>query len=128
MKPGSQNFAHVEGRLLYAPRVNPTAGGSGVTNMTIEVPTGFKDHTVRIGVVCWHRETKPPEGLVEGDYIVAEGRIAVRSYEKSSEGVKAQVYVTEIVAESIDAPKHKRAGTLAKAIPKARPLGDDGGF
>lgn len=119
MKPNTPNFAHVEGRVTSI-RVNPHAGGEGVTNMTLEVAAGYKDYTLKLDVVAWHSDTKVPEGIQMGDYVVAEGRIAVRSFESKKEPGR-KVYVTEIVAESVEAPRHKRASTQQRPIPKAQP-------
>jgi single-stranded DNA-binding protein len=119
MKPNTPNFAHVEGRVVSVRR-NPNAGGEGVTNLTLEVPAGYKDYTLKIDVVGWHSDTKVPDGIAEGDYVVAEGRISLRSYESKKEPGR-KIFVTEIVAESIEAPRHKKASTQQKPIPRAQP-------
>ena len=123
MKPGVKNFAHVEGVLAFEPRVNPTAGGSGVTNLLIEVGTGWKDATCRIGVVALHRDVAVPSGLKAGSYVIAEGRIVARSYDDKKTGAK--VHVTEVVAESVEAPPHKQ--TQAKPTQRTQSREEDAG-
>jgi single-strand DNA-binding protein len=97
------------GRLTRDPELKYTPNGKAVANFTLAVNRQFnREETDFINITVWG---KPAENtanfLKKGSLAGVDGRIQTRNYE-GQDGKK--VYVTEVVAESVQFLEPKQGG------------------
>ena len=115
------------GRLVRDPELRYTPSGVAVTNFTIAVNRPFTNQEGEreadfIQVIAWRKlGENVAEYLKKGRLAGVDGRLQTRSYE-NNEG--RRVYVTEVVAESVQFLEPKGARTSEQA-PKEPPIKDD---
>jgi single-strand DNA-binding protein len=105
------------GRLTKDPDLRYTPNGVPVATFTLAVNRPFnKEETDFINCVVWKKAAENVANfLKKGSLAGVDGRIQTRNYE-GQDGKK--VYVTEVVAESVQFLEPKKEGTAPKEINK----------
>jgi len=98
------------GRLTKEPELRKTANANSVVSFTLAVNRrlggGQEPQADFIGCVAWNRTADlMNQYLHKGSMIAVEGRIQTRNYEREGQ----RVYVTEVVAESVQFLEPKSA-------------------
>lgn len=103
------NRALLVGRLTRDPELRRTGSGKAVTSFNLAVERNFKSDDQEadfINCVCWGKIAENTERYCsKGSMVSVDGRIQTRNYE-NNQGQK--VYVTEVVAESVQFINTKR--------------------
>lgn len=100
------------GRLTKDPELRYTPNGVAVTNFTLAVNRNFTNQQGEreadfINIVVWNKRAENvAEYLKKGSLAGIDGRIQTRSYENNQ---GRRVYVTEVVAESVQFLEPKNA-------------------
>lgn len=114
------------GRLTKDPELKYTANGTAVAGFTLAVNRPFKNQKGEneadfIRVIVWR---KPAENaanyLKKGSLAGVEGRIQTRSYENQGQ----RVFVTEVVADSVQFLEPKSSKTSQLQNQNQRPQND----
>lgn len=107
------NRAVIVGRLTRDPDLRYTPSGLAVSNFTVAANRPFKNQQGEqeadfIGCVAWRKQAENLANYMKkGQMIGVDGRIQTRNY-KAEDG--KTVYVTEVLAESIQFLEPKRNG------------------
>ncbi|MCI1859579.1 MAG: single-stranded DNA-binding protein [Sporolactobacillus sp.] len=110
------------GRLTKSPELRYTPNGVAVTSFTIAVDRPFTNQqgerqTDFIPIVVWRRQAENVANfLTKGSLAGVDGRIQTRNYE-NNEG--RRVYVTEVVADSVQFLEPKSARNSGGAVQSA---------
>lgn len=118
------NKAILIGRLTRDPELRNTNSGRAVCQISIAINRPFSNQngereTDFINVVIWDKQAENvSKYLSKGRLVAVEGRIQTRNYE-NNEGKK--VYVTEVVASSVQFLESKNATTTPSANETAAP-------
>lgn len=117
------NSVVLVGRLTDDIELKQTQSGKSVTNFTLAVSRQYdKDKADFISCVAWGKTAEFMQNyLSKGLRIAVEGRIETRNYE-AQDGRK--VYVTEVIADSVQALEWKKEETVVQEKPKENPLFD----
>ena len=113
------------GRLTKDPVLRKTANGSSVTSFTLAVNRKYKQEGQPdadfINTVAWNKTADiVAQYTHKGSLVGVEGRIQTRSYDDQS---GKRVYVTEVVAESVQFLESKSAAASNAYIPEANNQG-----
>ena len=104
------------GRLTRDPELRRTSNGKAVTSFNLAVERNFKSDDQEadfINCVCWGRIAENTERYCsKGSLVSVDGRIQTRNYE-NNQGQK--VYVTEVIADSVQFINTKRDSNTATA-------------
>ncbi len=105
------------GRLTKDPVLRKTGSGTSVTSFTVacdrRVKTEGQPTADYINCVCWNRVAdNTAQYTHKGSLVGVEGRIQTRSYDDQS---GKRVYVTEVVADSVQFLEPKGAASSANA-------------
>lgn len=115
------NRALLVGRLTRDPELRRTGSGKAVTSFNLAVERNFKSDDQEadfINCVCWGRIAENTERYCsKGSLVSIDGRIQTRNYE-NNQGQK--VYVTEVIADSVQFINTKRDSNTATAAPQAQ--------
>lgn len=104
----SENLVILVGNLGKDPEVKFTPGGTAVAKITIATSSSHKDkhsgewkeQTEWHNVVLWQRTAEiAGEYLKKGNKVYIKGRLATRSWDDKTTGVKK--YMTEVVCEEL---------------------------
>lgn len=112
------NRTIIVGRLTRDPDLRYTPSGLAVANFTVAANRPFKNQQGEqeadfIGCVAWRKQAENLSNYIKkGQMIGVDGRLQSRSYE--GKGGK-MVYVTEVLAESIQFLEPKRNGGQQQA-------------
>lgn len=110
------NRALLVGRLTRDPELRRTGSGKAVTSFNLAVERNFKSDNQEadfINCVCWGKIAENTERYCsKGSMVSIDGRIQTRNYE-NNQGQK--VYVTEVIAESVQFINTKRDNNTATA-------------
>jgi single-strand DNA-binding protein len=100
------------GRLTKDPDLRYTPNGVPVATFTLAVNRPFnKEETDFINCVVWKKAAENVANfLKKGSLAGVDGRIQTRNYE----GQNGKVYVTEVLAESVQFLEPKKEGTAPK--------------
>lgn len=114
------NRALLVGRLTRDPELRRTSNGKAVTSFNLAVERNFKSDDQEadfINCVCWGRIAENTERYCsKGSLVSVDGRIQTRNYE-NNQGQK--VYVTEVIADSVQFINTKRDSNTATAAQQA---------
>ena len=107
------------GRLTKDPVLRKTANGSSVTSFTLAVNRKYKQEGQPdadfINTVAWNKTADiVAQYTHKGSLVGVEGRIQTRSYDDQS---GKRVYVTEVVAESVQFLESKSAAASNAYVP-----------
>ena len=107
------------GRLTKDPVLRKTANGSSVTSFTLAVNRKYKQEGQPdadfINTVAWNKTADiVVQYTHKGSLVGLEGRIQTRSYDDQS---GKRVYVTEVVAESVQFLESKSAAASNAYVP-----------
>ena len=107
------------GRLTKDPVLRKTANGSSVTSFTFAVNRKYKQEGQPdadfINTVAWNKTADiVVQYTHKGSLVGVEGRIQTRSYDDQS---GKRVYVTEVVAESVQFLESKSAAASNAYVP-----------
>ena len=107
------------GRLTKDPVLRKTANGSSVTSFTLAVNRKYKQEGQPdadfINTVAWNKTADiVVQYTHKGSLVGVEGRIQTRSYDDQS---GKRVYVTEVVAESVQFLESKSAAASNAYVP-----------
>lgn len=100
------------GRLTRDPEVKYTPTGKMVATFTLAVDRGYtanreQKETDFVPIVVWGNTAEfCGNYLNKGSKILVDGRLQIRSYEKDGQ----KRYVTEVIANSVDALERKSSG------------------
>lgn len=110
------NRALLVGRLTRDPELRRTGSGKAVTSFNLAVERNFKSDDQEadfINCVCWGKIAENTERYCsKGSLVSVDGRIQTRNYE-NNQGQK--VYVTEVIADSVQFINTKRDSNTATA-------------
>ena len=110
------NRALLVGRLTRDPELRRTGSGKAVTSFNIAVERNFKSDDQEadfINCVCWGKIAENTERYCsKGSMVSVDGRIQTRNYD-NNQGQK--VYVTEVIADSVQFINTKRDNNTATA-------------
>lgn len=110
------NRALLVGRLTRDPELRRTSNGKAVTSFNLAVERNFKSDDQKadfINCVCWGKIAENTERYCsKGSMVSIDGRIQTRNYD-NSQGQK--VYVTEVIADSVQFINTKRDSNTATA-------------
>jgi single-strand DNA-binding protein len=110
------NRALLVGRLTRDPELRRTSNGKAVTSFNLAVERNFKSDDQEadfINCVCWGKIAENTERYCsKGSLVSVDGRIQTRNYE-NNQGQK--VYVTEVVADSVQFINTRRENQTAQA-------------
>ena len=113
------NRALLVGRLTRDPELRRTGSGKAVTSFNLAVERNFKSDDQEadfINCVCWGKIAENTERYCsKGSLVSVDGRIQTRNYE-NNQGQK--VYVTEVVADSVQFINTKRDSNTATEAPQ----------
>lgn len=114
------NRALLVGRLTRDPELRRTGSGKAVTSFNLAVERNFKKENEQdadfINCVCWGKIAENTERYCsKGSMVSVDGRIQTRNYE-NNQGQK--VYVTEVIADSVQFINTKRDSNTATAAPQ----------
>ena len=113
------NRALLVGRLTRDPELRRTGSGKAVTSFNLAVERNFKSDDQEadfINCVCWGKIAENTERYCsKGSLVSVDGRIQTRNYE-NNQGQK--VYVTEVIADSVQFINTKRDSNTATASPQ----------
>lgn len=114
------NRALLVGRLTRDPELRRTGSGKAVTSFNLAVERNFKSDDQDadfINCVCWGKIAENTERYCsKGSMVSVDGRIQTRNYD-NNQGQK--VYVTEVIADSVQFINTKRDSNTATAAPQA---------
>lgn len=115
------NRALLVGRLTRDPELRRTGSGKAVTSFNLAVERNFKSDDQEadfINCVCWGKIAENTERYCsKGSMVSVDGRIQTRNYD-NSQGQK--VYVTEVIADSVQFIQTNRNNNTATAVPQAQ--------
>ena len=108
------------GRLTKDPVLRKTANGVSVTSFTVACTRRFKQdgqpEADFINTVAWNKTADSVSQYPhKGSLVGVEGRIQTRSYDDQS---GKRVYVTEVVADSVQFLESKSAATSNAIVPE----------
>ena len=108
------------GRLTKDPVLRKTANGSSVTSFTLAVNRKYKQEGQPdadfINTVAWNKTADiVAQYTHKGSLVGVEGRIQTRSYDDQS---GKRVYVTEVVADSVQFLESKSAAASNAYVPE----------
>lgn len=111
------NRALLVGRLTRDPELRRTGSGKAVTSFNLAVERNFKKENEQdadfINCVCWGKIAENTERYCsKGSLVSVDGRIQTRNYD-NNQGQK--VYVTEVVAESVQFINTRRENQATQA-------------
>lgn len=110
------NRVALVGRLTRDPELRRTSNGKAVTSFNLAVERNFKSDDQEadfINCVCWGKIAENTERYCsKGSMVSVDGRIQTRNYE-NNQGQK--VYVTEVIADSVQFINTKRDSNTATA-------------
>ncbi len=110
------NRVALVGRLTRDPELRRTGSGKAVTSFNLAVERNFKSDDQEadfINCVCWGKIAENTERYCsKGSMVSIDGRIQTRNYD-NSQGQK--VYVTEVIADSVQFINTKRDSNTATA-------------
>lgn len=110
------NRVALVGRLTRDPELRRTSNGKAVTSFNLAVERNFKSDNQEadfINCVCWGKIAENTERYCsKGSLVSVDGRIQTRNYE-NNQGQK--VYVTEVIADSVQFINTKRDSNTATA-------------
>ena len=110
------NRVALVGRLTRDPELRRTGSGKAVTSFNLAVERNFKSDDQEadfINCVCWGKIAENTERYCsKGSMVSVDGRIQTRNYD-NSQGQK--VYVTEVIADSVQFINTKRDSNTATA-------------
>ena len=113
------NRALLVGRLTRDPELRRTSNGKAVTSFNLAVERNFKSDDQEadlINCVCWGKIAENTERYCsKGSMVSVDGRIQTRNYD-NNQGQK--VYVTEVIANSVQFINTKRDSNTATAAPQ----------
>lgn len=113
------NRALLVGRLTRDPELRRTSNGKAVTSFNLAVERNFKSDDQEadfINCVCWGKIAENTERYCsKGSMVSVDGRIQTRNYD-NNQGQK--VYVTEVIADSVQFINTKRDSNTATAAPQ----------
>lgn len=113
------NRALLVGRLTRDPELRRTGSGKAVTSFSLAVERNFKSDDQEadfINCVCWGKIAENTERYCsKGSMVSIDGRIQTRNYD-NSQGQK--VYVTEVIADSVQFIQTNRNNNTATAAPQ----------
>lgn len=111
---GSINLQILVGRLGDDPEIRFTPSGKKVANLSLatthrfKVGEDWKDETTWHRIICWNADADfASKFLKKGSLAIVTGRTAKRSWEKDGQ----TNYITEVIADSIQAPEY-RSGSI----------------
>lgn len=101
------------GRMTREPELRRTGNGKAVTSFNLAVNRNFKTGDGQeadfLSIVCWGKVAENTANYCsKGSLVSIDGRLQTRNYE-NNQGQK--VYVTEIVADSVQFLDTKRSNT-----------------
>lgn len=113
------NRALLVGRLTRDPELRRTGSGKAVTSFNLAVGRNFKKENEQdadfINCVCWGKIAENTERYCsKGSLVSVDGRIQTRNYD-NNQGQK--VYVTEVVAESVQFINSRRENQNSSQAP-----------
>ena len=113
------------GRLTKDPVLRKTANGASVVSFTVACTRRFKQEGQPdadfINTVAWNKTADiVAQYTHKGSLVGVEGRIQTRSYDDQS---GKRVYVTEVVAESVQFLESKSAAASNAYVPEANNQG-----
>lgn len=112
------NRALLVGRLTRDPELRRTGSGKAVTSFNLAVERNFKSDDQEadfINCVCWGKVAENTERYCsKGSMVSVDGRIQTRNYD-NNQGQK--VYVTEVIADSVQFIQTNRNNNTATAAP-----------
>lgn len=115
------NRVALVGRLTRDPELRRTSSGKAVTSFNLAVERNFKSDDQEadfINCVCWGKIAENTERYCsKGSMVSVDGRIQTRNYD-NSQGQK--VYVTEVIADSVQFINTKRDSNTATAASQAQ--------
>lgn len=115
------NRALLVGRLTRDPELRRTGSGKAVTSFNLAVERNFKSDDQEadfINCVCWGKIAENTERYCsKGSMVSIDGRIQTRNYD-NNQGQK--VYVTEVIADSVQFIQTNRNNNTATAAPQAQ--------
>lgn len=110
------NRVALVGRLTRDPELRRTSNGKAVSSFNLAVERNFKSDDQEadfINCVCWGKIAENTERYCsKGSLVSVDGRIQTRNYE-NNQGQK--VYVTEVIADSVQFINTKRDSNTATA-------------
>ena len=113
------NRVALVGRLTRDPELRRTGSGKAVTSFNLAVERNFKSDEQEadfINCVCWGKIAENTERYCsKGSMVSVDGRIQTRNYD-NNQGQK--VYVTEVIADSVQFINTKRDSNTATAAPQ----------
>lgn len=113
------NRVALVGRLTRDPELRRTGSGKAVTSFNLAVERNYKSDDQEadfINCVCWGKIAENTERYCsKGSLISVDGRIQTRNYE-NNQGQK--VYVTEVIADSVQFINTKKDSNTATAAPQ----------
>lgn len=113
------NRVALVGRLTRDPELRRTSNGKAVTSFNLAVERNFKSDDQEadfINCVCWGKIAENTERYCsKGSMVSVDGRIQTRNYD-NNQGQK--VYVTEVIADSVQFINTKRDSNTATAAPQ----------
>lgn len=113
------NRALLVGRLTRDPELRRTSNGKAVTSFNLAVERNFKSDDQEadfINCVCWGKIAENTERYCsKGSMVSVDGRIQTRNYD-NNQGQK--VYVTEVIADSVQFINTKKDSNTATAAPQ----------
>ena len=114
------NRVVLAGRLVKDPVLRKTANGASVVSFTVACPRRFKQEGQPdadfINTVAWNKTADIVQQYThKGSLVGVEGRIQTRSYDDQS---GKRVYVTEVVADSVQFLESKSAAASNAYVPE----------
>lgn len=110
------NRVALVGRLTRDPELRRTSSGKAVTSFDLAVERNFKSDDQEadfINCVCWGKIAENTERYCsKGSMVSVDGRIQTRNYENNQ---GQNVYVTEVIADSVQFINTKRDSNTATA-------------
>lgn len=122
------NRVTLVGRLTKDPELRRTSSGKAVASFTLAVNRNFKTGDGQeadfINCVCWGKVAENTANYCsKGSLVSIDGRLQTRNYE-NNQGQK--VFVTEIVADSVQFLETKRNINIQEEAPKQEQKKSDG--
>ena len=114
------NKVVLAGRLVKDPVLRKTANGASVVSFTVACTRRFKQEGQPdadfINTVVWNKNADSVQQYThKGSLVGVEGRIQTRSYDDQS---GKRVYVTEVVADSVQFLESKSAAASNAYVPE----------
>ena len=114
------NRVVLAGRLVKDPVLRKTANGASVVSFTVACTRRFKQEGQPdadfINTVVWNKNADSVQQYThKGSLVGVEGRIQTRSYDDQS---GKRVYVTEVVADSVQFLESKSAAASNAYVPE----------